>query len=156
MLMSDASAYQNGLEPEVLRMLDDEAAPSSSRSISAFTVEGSSSQSQEPQGKKGSKKGKEKAEDSEHVQVKEEPISLQLSDLPAIQVSALILVSLSDLILSSQTRTIAHRVARWAPSSTAMVVHVPSTHGVWIRLWIRPTFRIATTGGIVLFVGGPR
>lgn len=68
--------------------MDEERTNLPSRSASSVPMEGSSHQHHERMSRKISRrsKGKERAEEKD-VHIKEEPISLQLSDLPVAQVS---------------------------------------------------------------------
>lgn len=91
MILADVSLYQSGLEADLIPVRDDEQLAASSRSASLYPMEGTSSQHSERHVKRGSRKGngkgKEKAEEGNLIHVKEEPVSMQLSDLPAVQVS---------------------------------------------------------------------
>lgn len=82
----NASSFLGVTDGDNAPLMDEEQLATSSRSASVTPKDGTSAQLQESYTKKG--KGKAKAGDTEHHFVKEEPISLQLSEVATIQVSS--------------------------------------------------------------------
>lgn len=95
--------------------------------------------------------------DGAGIQVKEEPVAVQLPDAPATSVSALVCIARAALILCiSPTKIIVLLVGRSEHSFTVMDVLELSTFGAWTLLWMRPNFPRARISGYVQHVKLPR